>query len=55
MANSAAPDQLASDRDLHCLQRQGISGFNGTRVNLANSVDTDQIVPKVKEQFDQDL
>ena len=26
MANSADPDQLASDLDLHCLQRQGISG-----------------------------
>ena len=30
MANSAAPDQLASEKptdlDLHCLQRQGIWG-----------------------------
>ena len=37
MANSAEPDQLASsdlpDLDLHCLQRQGISGFSMTRVN----------------------
>ena len=37
MANSADPDQLASseptDLDLHCLQRQGISGFSRTRVN----------------------
>ena len=34
MANSADPDQLASVEsvDLHCLQRQGISGFSGTRV-----------------------
>ena len=36
MANSADPDQLASqkptDLDLHCLQRQGISGFSRTRV-----------------------
>ena len=34
MANSAEPDQLASptDLDLHCLQRQGISGFRRTRV-----------------------
>ena len=32
MANSADPDQLASS-DLHCLQRQGISGFSRTRVN----------------------
>ena len=31
MANSADPDQLASS-DLHCLQRQGISGFSRTRV-----------------------
>ena len=42
MANSADSDQLAStdlvkkptDLDLHCLQRQGISGFSMTRVNL---------------------
>ena len=37
MANSVYPDQLASeansDPDLHCLQRQGISGFSRTRVN----------------------
>ena len=32
MANSADPDQLASS-DLHCLQKQGISGFSRTRVN----------------------
>ena len=32
MANSADPDQLASEEDLHCLQRQGISGFSRTRV-----------------------
>ena len=38
MTNSADPDQLASsgffrsDLDLHCLQRQGISGFSRTRV-----------------------
>ena len=32
MANSADPDQLASkDLDLHCLQRQGISGFSRTK------------------------
>ena len=34
MANSADPDQLAyqkpTDLDLHCLQRQGISGFSRT-------------------------
>ena len=37
MANSADLDQLASseaDLDLHCLQRQGISGFSRTRVNI---------------------
>ena len=34
MANNVDPDQLASDLDLHCLQRQGISGFSRTRVKL---------------------
>ena len=48
MANSADPDQLVSsanlassgllqkptDLDLHCLQRQGISGFSRKRVNI---------------------
>ena len=33
MANSADPDQKPTDLDLHCLQRQGISGFSRTRVN----------------------
>ena len=32
MTNSADPDQLVSDQDLHCLQRQGISEFSRTRV-----------------------
>ena len=37
MANSADPDQLAlkkkpTDLDLHCLQRQGISGLSRTRI-----------------------
>ena len=32
MENSADPNQLASS-DLHCLQRQGISGHSRTRVN----------------------
>ena len=38
MTNSAYPEQLASsevkptDLDLHCLQRQGISGFSRIRV-----------------------
>ena len=38
MANCADPDQLASEKptdlDLHCLQRQGISGFSMTRVKV---------------------
>ena len=35
MANSADQDLLKkpTDLDLHCLQRQGISGFSRTRVN----------------------
>ena len=36
MANSADPDQSAqkpTDLDLHCLQRQDISGFSRTRAN----------------------
>ena len=40
MANSVDPDQLASkptDLDLHCLQKQGISGLSRTRVNIASS------------------
>ena len=36
MANSADPDQLA-DLELHCLQRQGISGLSRTRVNAVNA------------------
>ena len=36
MANSADPGQMASDLDLHCLQRQGISGFSRTRVKFAD-------------------
>ena len=40
MPNSADPDQLASptDLELQCLQRQGISGFNRTRVNSVSNV-----------------
>ena len=33
MANSADPDQKPTDLDLHCLQRQGTSGFSRTRIN----------------------
>ena len=36
MANSADPDQSP---DLHCLQRQDISGFCRTRVNLNSEKD----------------
>ena len=32
MANSADPDQKPTDLDLHCLQKQDISGFSRTRV-----------------------
>ena len=32
MVNSADPDQLASEEDLNCLQRQGLSGFSRMRV-----------------------
>ena len=32
MTNTVDPDQLASD--LHCLQRQGISGFSRTRLKI---------------------
>ena len=56
MANSADPESWLlqpTDLDLHCLQRQGISGFSRTRVNavllflkilggMANSVDPDE-------------
>ena len=41
MTNSADPDQLASkptDLDLHCLQRQGISGFSRTRVKYESEL-----------------
>ena len=41
MANSADPDQLAfqkpTDLDLHCLQRQDISGFSRTRADSADN------------------
>ena len=37
MTNSADPDQFLqkpTDLDLHCLQRQDISGFSRTRVKV---------------------
>ena len=41
MANSADPDQLASkkptDLDLHCLERQSISGFSRIRIKKKKS------------------
>ena len=48
MANSADPDQLAffqkpADLDLHCLQRQDLSGFSRTRVNAVWSHALDEI------------
>ena len=36
MANSADPDQL-TDLDLHCLQRQVLSGFSRTRVKVCKN------------------
>ena len=51
MTNSADPDQLVSlkptDLDLHCLQRQGISGFSRTRVEI----DSKDPVRKSKKYF----
>ena len=38
MTNSVDPDQLASDLDLHCLQRQDISGFSRTRVKPMSTI-----------------
>ena len=32
--------QKPTDLDLHCLQRQGISGFSGTRVNNSDNSTT---------------
>ena len=44
MTNSADPDQLATDLDLHCLQRHGISGFSRTRVKSKTRLDSDAIL-----------
>ena len=38
MSNSADPDQKPTDLDLHCLQRQGTSGFSMTRVKYGSSI-----------------
>ena len=42
MPNSADPDQLASptDPDLHCLQKQGLSGFSRIRVKALITIVT---------------
>ena len=42
MANSADPDQLA-DLGLHCLQRQAMLGFSGTRVKDAKFLNADNV------------
>ena len=34
MANSADPVQKPTDLDLHCFQKQGISGFSMSRVKI---------------------
>ena len=34
MTKSADPDQLNSELNLHCLQRQGLSRFSRTRVKM---------------------
>ena len=45
MVNSVDPDQLEpTDLDLHCLQRQGISGFSRTRVKNANILLTQHFI-----------
>ena len=36
---------MANSADLHCLQRQGISGFSKTRVKLLSKILVDDIVP----------
>ena len=58
MSNSADPDQLASS-DLHCLQRQGISGFSRTRDNCKCSflldvkcTHTEQVAPVPESGLD---
>ena len=52
MANSADPDQLPTDLDLHSLQRQGISGFSRTRVKYSVISYAETMVRKeVNENF----
>ena len=47
MTNSADPDQLASSEDLHCLLRQGISGFSRIRVKTGKN--TKNIPPQAAQ------
>ena len=44
MTNSADPDQKPTDLDLHCLQRQGISGVSRTRVKVPIRTAVDNIL-----------
>ena len=44
MSNSADSNLLASDLDLHCLQRQGISGLSRTRIKINKFVHKDKFV-----------
>ena len=45
MANSADPDELASDLDLYCLQSQGISGLSRTRVKKLRDERDNMVLP----------
>ena len=40
MANSVDPGQKPTDLDLHCLQRQDISGFSRTRVRIQENIES---------------
>ena len=50
MANSADPDQ-STDLDLHCLQKQSISGFSRTWVKNKNGKELRCPVLKVNMYF----
>ena len=53
MANSADPDQLASD--LHCLQGQGISGFSRTRVKYHTCHNLWTKICEIRQNIEGDL
>ena len=55
MANSAEPDQLASDLNLHCLQRQGISWFSRTMVKEPSITEAYNSLNLNAEQSNEDL